>query len=99
MSIHTSASALRVRLREKMKRLNSLLDDFTTLFSGFYASLFLYSEVGREEGKKMCSKLALADDTAYIYIHLHCCGLVVPGSDDKTVRLSTRKNSLTQSNT
>jgi hypothetical protein len=56
-----------------MKRLNSLLDDFTTLFSGFYASLFLYSEVGREEGKKMCSKLALADDTAYIYIHLHCC--------------------------
>jgi hypothetical protein len=38
-----------------MKQLNSLLDDFTTLFSGFYVSLFLYSEMGREEGKKMHS--------------------------------------------
>jgi hypothetical protein len=32
-----------VRLREKMKRLNLLLDNFTTLFLGFYVSLFLYS--------------------------------------------------------
>ena len=38
-----------------MKRLNSLLDDFTTLFLGFYVSLFLYSEMGGEEGKKMRS--------------------------------------------
>jgi hypothetical protein len=57
-------------VREKMKRLNSLLDDFTTLFLGFYISLFLYSEIGREEGKKMRSELALADDTPYTYIHL-----------------------------
>lgn len=54
-----------------MKRLNSLLDDFTTLFLGFYVSLFLYSEMGREDGKKMMrSGLALANDTSYTYIHL-----------------------------
>ena len=87
ISIHTSASALKVGLREKMKRLNSLLDDFTTLFSEFYASLFLYSKVGRDEGKKMRSKLAFADNTPYIHTHLHCCSLVVLGSNDKTVRL------------
>jgi hypothetical protein len=49
--------------------------------------------MGREEGKKMRSELALAGDSPYayiytcIYIHLHCCSLVVSGSDYKTVRL------------
>ena len=52
-----------------MKWLNLLLNDFTTLFSSFYASLFLYSEMGREEGKKMRSELALAGDSPYAYIY------------------------------
>jgi hypothetical protein len=43
---------------EKMKQLNSLLGDFTTLFLGFYMSLF-YTEMGREEGEKIRSELAL----------------------------------------
>jgi hypothetical protein len=48
-----------------MKRLNSLLNDFTTLFLSFYVPLFLYSEMDR---KKMRNELALADD-ALIYIY------------------------------
>lgn len=47
--LRLSVGAESKTVREKMKRLNSSLDDFTTLFSGFYASLFLYSEMGRKE--------------------------------------------------
>jgi hypothetical protein len=60
--LHLSAGAMSEIMREKIKRLNSLLNDFTTLFLGFYASLILYSEIGREEGK-------ITDDSPYTYIY------------------------------
>lgn len=41
----------------------------------------------------MCSELALVDHSPYTYIHLHCCGLVVSGSDGKTAIAEYRDRS------
>jgi hypothetical protein len=85
-NLHLSVGAESETVREKMKRLKSLLDDFTIFFSGFYASLF-YTAGWAERKERRCVASWLLQTIPFIHIYLNCCGLVASGSDDMTVRL------------